>query len=109
MNTLIVNGPRGTVENAFGILKQTWLELLGKSKLNVVYLLDIITACAILHNILRKQTHENLEALGVMLDNGISEDDDYNAYLDAHVYDICDDGIPQRRTRIDRERIFDVL
>jgi hypothetical protein len=42
----------GIVENAFGILKQTWLELLNKTKLEVTYLPDVITSCAILHNLL---------------------------------------------------------
>ena len=50
------------VENAFGILKATWRELLGKLKLNVVYMLDVITAYAILHDISRKQTNEDFEA-----------------------------------------------
>ena len=42
---------RGVVENAFGILKATWRELLGKSELNVVYMSDVIIASAILHNV----------------------------------------------------------
>ena len=33
---------RGVVENAFGILKQTFCELLGKSKLLVTFLPDVI-------------------------------------------------------------------
>jgi hypothetical protein len=53
---------RGVVENAFGIFKTTWRELLVKSELNVVYMPDVITACAILHNNLRKQANEDLEA-----------------------------------------------
>ena len=61
---------RGVVKNAFGILKTTWKELLGKSDLNVVYMPDVITAYAILHNILRKQVNEDLEALGAMVNNG---------------------------------------
>jgi hypothetical protein len=51
------------VENAFGILKQTFRELLVKSKLDVVFLLDVITCCAILHNILLGQSHEEVEQL----------------------------------------------
>ena len=58
----------------------TWWELLGKSELNVVYMLDVITACAILQNILRKQANEDLEALGAMVNNGRVED----AYDDAY-------------------------
>ena len=41
---------------------------------------DVITACAILQNILRKQANEDLEALGAMVNNGGVED----AYDDAY-------------------------
>jgi hypothetical protein len=41
------------VENAFGILKQTFRELLVKSDLSITFLLDVISACAILHNHLK--------------------------------------------------------
>jgi hypothetical protein len=91
---------RGVVENAFGILKMTWRELLGKSELNVVYMPDVITACAILHNILRKQANEDLEALGAMVNNGGVEDADDNAYSDNEV---CDDEGPQSRITNDGE------
>ena len=87
---------RGVVENAFGILKATWRELLGKSELNVVYMPDVITACVILHNFLGKQANEDLEALGSMVDNGGPEDDD--AYSDMEVNDLCDDEVLQNRT-----------
>lgn len=40
-----------------------------------------------------------------MVDNGRPEDDDYDAYSYAQVYDICDDGILQRRTRNERENL----
>lgn len=40
------------VENAFGILKQSFRELLGKSTLDVIFLPDVIVCCCILHNIL---------------------------------------------------------
>jgi hypothetical protein len=91
---------RGVVENAFGILKMTWRELLGKSELNVVYMPDVITACAILHNILRKQANEDLEALGAMVNNGGVEDADDDAYSDNEV---CDDEGPQSRITNDGE------
>jgi hypothetical protein len=42
---------RGVVENAFGILKQTWRELLHKTELEVMYMPDVSTSCAILHNL----------------------------------------------------------
>ena len=81
---------RRVVKNAFGILKTTWRELLGKSKLSVVYMPDVITAYAILHNILRIQANEDLEALGVLVNNGGVEDDD--AYLNIEIFNVCDDG-----------------
>jgi hypothetical protein len=40
---------RCVVENAFGILKQTWRELLLKSDQTVNFMPDLIAACCILH------------------------------------------------------------
>ena len=53
----------GVVENAFGILKQTFRELLGKSELLVTFLPDVIICCAILHNMLLDQSHQEVERL----------------------------------------------
>jgi len=64
---------------------------------------DVITVCAILHNILRKQTNEDHEALGAMLNNGEVEDEDDDIYLDTEIYSVCDDGRPQSRTTNDGE------
>jgi hypothetical protein len=54
---------RCVVKNAFGILKQTFRELLVKSELDVVFLPDVITCCAILHNVLLGQSHDEVEQL----------------------------------------------
>ena len=54
---------RCVVENAFGILKQTFRELLTKFELDVVFLPDVILCCAILHNMLLGQSHEEVEHL----------------------------------------------
>ena len=54
---------RCVVENAFGILKQTFRELLTKSDLDVVFLPDVILCCAILHNMLLGQSHEEVQQL----------------------------------------------
>ena len=94
---------RGVVENAFGILKMTWRELLGKSELNVVYMPDVITACVILHNILRKQANEDLEALGAMVNNGGVEEADNDANSDTECYNVCDDEGPHSRVTNDGE------
>jgi hypothetical protein len=61
------------VENTFGILKQRFQELLVKSDLVVLFLLDVITCCAILHNILLGQSHEEVENLmGVLRQEGLN-------------------------------------
>jgi hypothetical protein len=54
---------RCVVENAFGILKQSWRELLQKTELQVTYLPDVITCCAILHNLLLGQTSDDVNRL----------------------------------------------
>jgi hypothetical protein len=64
---------------------------------------DVITACVILHNVLRKQANEDLKALGSMVDNGGPEDNDDNAYSVMEVNDLCDDGVPQSRTTNNEE------
>lgn len=54
---------RCVVENSFGILKQTFRELLVKSQLHVTFLPDVITACAILHNVLLGQSVDEVQQL----------------------------------------------
>ena len=54
---------RCVVENAFGILKQSFRELLQKSDLHVTFMPDVILCCAILHNVLLRQSHEEVEEL----------------------------------------------
>jgi len=51
------------VENAFGILKQSFRELLDKSDLHITFMPDVILCCAILHNVLLRQSHEEVEEL----------------------------------------------
>ena len=51
------------MENAFGFLKQTYRELRSKSNLHVTFLPDVVVCCAILHNILLKQIHHDVERL----------------------------------------------
>lgn len=71
---------RCVVENTFGILKQTFRELLVKSDLHVAFMPDVILSCAILHNILLAQSHEEVETLlQILRDEGLDgavEDDD---------------------------------
>jgi len=51
------------VENAFGFLKTTFKELHLKPELSVTFLPDVVTACALLHNVLLKQSHKEVERL----------------------------------------------
>jgi len=54
---------RVVVENAFGIMKMSFRELNRKSELDVSFLSDVVTACAILHNILLNQSGEEVQRL----------------------------------------------
>jgi len=58
---------RCVVENAFGILKHTFRELLLKSDLHLAFLPDVILCCAILHNILLGQDPEQVQNLLTVL------------------------------------------
>ena len=54
---------RCVVENAFGLLKQTFWELLFRLELAVTFLPDVILACALLYNVLLQQSHDDVERL----------------------------------------------
>jgi hypothetical protein len=72
------------VENAFGILKQTFCELLLKSELIVTFLPDVIVFCAILHNLLFAQSRKAVEQLlNVLRQEGL------------HGKVVDDDNLPQ--------------
>ena len=57
------------VENAFGILKQSFQELLEKSDLTITFLPDVVICCAILYNLLLRQSHTEVEDLFQVLQN----------------------------------------
>ncbi len=40
------------MENAFGILKKTFRKLLVKSNLHTIFLLDVVTCCCLLYNMI---------------------------------------------------------
>ena len=85
---------RGVVENAFGILKQTFHELLGKSELLVTFLPDVIICCTILHNMLLGQSHQEVERLLQVLQmEGLPEPD----ADEAMVVDVDEGGAEKRR------------
>lgn len=54
---------RSVVEHAFGILKQCFRELGGKSDLHVTFLPDVIVACCLMHNLLLGQFVDDVEQL----------------------------------------------
>lgn len=97
---------RCVVENAFGILKQTFRELLQKSDLSVTFLPDVILACAILHNVLLGQSHEEVEELlqvlrvegleGEVFDDGPVHGDG----VDANAENVADVLANQKRTEL---------
>jgi hypothetical protein len=85
---------RCVVENAFGILKQTFRELLGKSELTVTFLPDVIVCCAILHNILLAQSREDVEhLLHVLRQEGLHGEVVDEDNFAAEVPDMEGDGV----------------
>jgi hypothetical protein len=86
---------RCVMENAFGILKQTFRELLVKSELTVKFLPDVIVCCAILYNLLLAQTMEAVEQLlNVLRQEGLHGEvlDDDNLPQEGPDYD--GEGLP---------------
>jgi len=74
-----LQGARCVVENAFGILKHTFRELLVKTDLHLAFLPDVILTCAILYNIILGQSAEEVDNLFNVLQNegmGCDEEDD---------------------------------
>lgn len=51
------------MENAFALLKLTFRELHHKTELNVAFVPDVVTCCAILHNVLLNQSQEDIGRL----------------------------------------------
>lgn len=80
---------RSVVENAFGIFKQSFRELLNVTNLNVTFLPDVVVCCCILHNILLgQQPHQVARLLEVLQREGM------RANIDEDVVDTNDDGVP---------------
>jgi len=69
---------RSVVENAFALLKLTFRELHGKCNLDVCFVPDVVVCCAILHNILLKDSDEEIARLLeiIHMQNGRDEDTD---------------------------------
>ena len=54
---------RSVIENAFGILKQSFRELLTITELNVTFLPDVVVCCALLHNVFLGQLPDEVARL----------------------------------------------
>lgn len=84
-----LSGGRAVVENAFGLLKQTFRELHQKSDLHVAFFPDVVMCCAILHNILLKQSHDDIESLLLVLGEEEATSTDP---ADSSVSEVLEDG-----------------
>ena len=58
------------VENAFGILKQSFRELLDTTDLHVTFVPDVVVCCCLLHNVLLGQEPEEVDCLLEILQRG---------------------------------------
>jgi len=68
---------RSIVENSFTILKQTFQELLHKTKLAVSFVPDVSMTCALLHNMLLRQSSEDVQCLlNLLRTEGFEENTD---------------------------------
>jgi hypothetical protein len=56
------------VGNAFGILKQTWRELLFKTNMKVEFIPDLVTCCYVLHNMILGTPTPDIDYLCAMLE-----------------------------------------
>jgi len=57
------------VKNAFGIIKQSFRESQGVLELDIAFFPDMVVCCCILHNILLRQSHEDVEEFLRLLDS----------------------------------------
>jgi hypothetical protein len=58
---------RSVVENTFGILKQTWRELLQKTEMRVEFVPDVVTCCCMLHNMILRTVAPDIDYLKTVL------------------------------------------
>jgi hypothetical protein len=54
---------KSIVENAFGILKQMFMELLLKMSLDILFLLNVVIYYYMLHNLIMNGKDENIDIL----------------------------------------------
>jgi hypothetical protein len=68
-----INRARVVVENAFGILKNTFTILQKKCKLKLEFFPDVVTCCCILHNMFHEGRDLDIEALMDSIDEELLE------------------------------------
>jgi hypothetical protein len=51
------------VKNAFGILKQTFIELLKKMELHITIVTNVFIACCLLHNLIVSKKKKDVKEL----------------------------------------------
>jgi hypothetical protein len=79
---------RSVVKHMFGILKQSFRELMKKSELNVTNLQDVVMACCYLHNVLLEQDPYEVEWLMELLQiEGLVNDEAANEEDVVHVHE----------------------
>jgi hypothetical protein len=57
------------VENSFGISKKMFKELLLKTNLHIVFLLDVVVCCCMVHNLILDGKDEDIKSLLFQLDS----------------------------------------
>jgi len=70
------------VENSFWILKQMFRELLLRTSLNILFLLDVVMCCCMLHNLIMNGKDEDIETLMAQLE---IENDEPSASVGARM------------------------
>lgn len=78
---------RSVVENAFGILKQSWRELLHGSELDVKFIPDVVVCCCVLHNLLIGGSEVQLEELMQVLHHEAEHDIQMGGSDPSNMYD----------------------
>ncbi len=68
------------VKNSFSILKKTFQELLIKDNIHVLFTLDVIICCCVLHNLIFSGKNSNVNALIAQLEIKNSIDRNANVW-----------------------------
>jgi hypothetical protein len=75
---------RSVIENAFGILKQTWRELLVKTDMKVEFVPDLVSCCCVLHNMILAMAAPDIDYLCGVLEEEARMDTLHPRRLGVH-------------------------